>query len=144
MDISYVVTPFVAWLLAGSLKFLINSLKLKQWAWDKIGYGGLPSNHSAIVSSAAALIAFKEGYHHPAFVVAVSLAFIVLLDANSLRRQIGQHAQEINKLSENKDNILRERLGHSKLELIAGVAVGILAAWVINSIHSIESFQAIF
>ena len=57
---SYLITPFLAWLVAGCLKFLINSIKAKQLAFGLIGYGGLPSNHSAIVSSMAALIAFKE------------------------------------------------------------------------------------
>ena len=84
MDYSYLLTPFVAWLVAGSLKFAINSLRAGKLAFGLIGYGGLPSNHSAIVSSMAALIAFKEGIQHPAFGVAVALAFIVLLDANSL------------------------------------------------------------
>ena len=73
---SYLITPFLAWLVAGCLKFLINSIKAKQLAFGLIGYGGLPSNHSAIVSSMAALIAFKEGIDTPAFGVAFTLAFI--------------------------------------------------------------------
>jgi len=62
-------------------------------------YGGLPSNHSALVSSTAALIALKRGVEHPAFGVAITLAFIVTLDASSLRRQVGKHATAINKLA---------------------------------------------
>ena len=88
MDFSYALTPFLAWLVAGVSKFVINSIKAKQLAFGLIGYGGLPSNHSAIVSSMAALIALKEGVGHPAFGVAITLAFIVMLDANSLRRQV--------------------------------------------------------
>jgi len=80
-------------------KFIINSIKAKQFAFDLIGYGGLPSNHNAIVSSMAALIALKEGIGHPAFGVAVTLAFIVMLDAKSLWRQVGKHAVVINKLT---------------------------------------------
>ena len=51
MDLSYALTPFLAWLVAGILKFTINSIKAKQLAFGLIGYGGLPSNHSAIVLS---------------------------------------------------------------------------------------------
>ncbi len=65
MTYSYLVTPFLAWLCAGTLKFVVNSIRAKQLAFGLIGYGGLPSNHSAIVSSMAALIAFKEGIDHP-------------------------------------------------------------------------------
>lgn len=139
MDYSYLLTPFVAWLVAGSLKFVINSLRAGKLAFGLIGYGGLPSNHSAIVSSMAALIAFKEGIQHPAFGVAIALAFIVLLDANSLRRQIGKQAQAINQLAREGNTAqaspLRERIGHTKLELAAGIVVGVLVAYVIATVR---------
>ena len=127
MDLSYALTPFLAWLVAGVLKFIINSVKAGQLAFGLIGYGGLPSNHSAIVSSMAALVAFKDGMNHPAFGVALTLAFVVMLDGTSLRRQVGKHAEAINRLNLNTpDPIpLRERMGHTPLEIAAGVAVGL-------------------
>lgn len=128
MDIAYAVTPFLAWLTAGSLKFLINSLRARRWAFGQIGYGGLPSNHSAIVASTAALIALREGIGHPAFGVAVTLAFIVMMDASSLRRQVGRQAEAINQLADEvgREDLpkLRERMGHTVLEIISGVFVG--------------------
>ncbi len=138
MDLSYALTPFLAWLVAGVLKFIINSIKTRQLAFGLIGYGGLPSNHSAIVSSIAALIAFKEGIGHPAFGIAIALTFIVILDANSLRQQVGKHAVAINKLAtELTDHQeLRERMGHSRLEIAAGIAVGIGIAAAVNLIFS--------
>lgn len=130
MDLSYALTPFLAWLVAGVLKFIINSVKAGQLAFGLIGYGGLPSNHSAIVSSVAALVAFKEGMDHPAFGVALALAFVVMLDANSLRRQVGKHAEAINRLNVNNPDLipLRERMGHTPLEIAAGIAVGVVVA----------------
>ena len=134
MDFSYALTPFLAWLVAGVMKFGINSLKAKQLAFGLIGYGGLPSNHSAIVSSMAALIALKEGVEHPAFGVAITLAFIVMLDASSLRRQVGRHAAAINALtvSSQRHHPLRERMGHTPVEIAAGVLVGVVVAAVVN------------
>lgn len=136
MDLAYLITPFAAWLTAGSLKFAINSLKAGRLAFGLIGYGGLPSNHSAIVSSMAALIALREGIGHPTFGVALTLAFIVLLDANSLRRQVGLHAEAINRLgkSEPEKKVLRERMGHSKVEIIAGLAVGAAVAFAVQGL----------
>jgi len=136
MDYSYVLTPFLAWFIAGVSKFTINSIKAKQLAYGLIGYGGLPSNHSAIVSSMAALIAIKEGIAHPAFGVAVTLAFIVILDASSLRRQVGKHAATINKLTEGnaEHQVLRERMGHTRLEIAAGIIVGVVVAFAVNAI----------
>lgn len=134
VDLSYALSPFLAWLVAGVSKFIINSIKAKRLAFGLIGYGGLPSNHSAIVSSIAALIALKEGIDHPAFGVAITLAFIVILDANSLRRQVGKHAAAINKLADGSldHEALRERMGHTRLEIAAGIAVGIAVAVAVN------------
>lgn len=136
VDAAYLITPFLAWLVAGLAKFAINSLKAKQLAFGLIGYGGLPSNHSAIVTSTAALIALKEGINHPAFGVAVTLAFIVLMDANSLRREVGKHAAAINQLAAQSVAAevpgLRERMGHSRLEIAAGICVGIAVAVVVK------------
>lgn len=132
LDLSYVITPFVAWLLAGSSKFAINSLRARRLAFDLIGYGGMPSNHSAIVGSMTVLIALREGIAHPAFGAALALAFIVLLDASSLRRQVGLHAQAINVLSASAGRgVLRERMGHSRSEIAAGLVVGAGAAWLV-------------
>lgn len=129
----YLVTPFSAWLIAGCLKFLINSIRAKKLAFGLIGYGGMPSNHSAIVSSTTALIAFKEGINSPAFGVALTLSFIVLLDANSLRQQIGKHAQVINKISKNiiEPTNLRERMGHTRLEILGGIVTGLCVAYIL-------------
>jgi acid phosphatase family membrane protein YuiD len=133
VDLAYLVTPFAAWFVAGVSKFFINSIKAGQLAFGLIGYGGLPSNHSAIVSSVAALVAIREGLSHPAFGVAVALAFIVMLDANSLRRQVGLHASQINKLnSDSEEKKLRERMGHTRVEILAGVLVGVVVAFAVD------------
>lgn len=131
MDVAYAITPFLAWLTAGTLKFIINSCRARRLAFGQIGYGGLPSNHSAIVSSTAALIAFREGMSHPAFGAAVTIAFVVIMDANNLRRQVGKHATVINRLvGFDKDtDLLRERMGHTTFEIITGILVGIMVAW---------------
>jgi acid phosphatase family membrane protein YuiD len=132
LDISYLLTPFAAWLVAGCCKFLVNCIRARRLAFDLIGYGGLPSNHSAIVSSMACLIALKEGVEHPAFGVASTLAFIVMLDASSLRRQIGHQAEAINRLVGSDGIRLRERMGHTPIELFAGMLVGGATAWTLN------------
>jgi acid phosphatase family membrane protein YuiD len=138
VDWSYALTPFIAWLVAGTLKFIINSIRARQLAFGLVGYGGLPSNHSAIVSSMAALIAIRAGISEPAFGVAVTLAFIVILDAASLRRQVGRHAAAINLLNSGNvaHAVLRERMGHTRIEIAAGVIVGIAVAALVSRIFS--------
>lgn len=137
MDLSYLITPFFAWLVTGCAKFSINTIKARRLAFDLIGYGGMPSNHSAIVSSAAAIIAFKEGLDSPALVVALALAFIVMLDANSLRQQIGKHAKAINIINQNTNETpLRERMGHTRLEILAGIISGVVSAAMVHAVFS--------
>jgi acid phosphatase family membrane protein YuiD len=133
VDLAYLITPFFAWFVAGVTKFLINSIKAGKLAFKLVGYGGLPSNHSAIVSSMASLVAIREGVSHPAFGVAVTLAFIVMLDANSLRRQVGMHAAAINRLNRDmSEKSLRERMGHSRVEILSGILVGVFCGWVVD------------
>lgn len=129
---SYLLAPFAAWLAAGCLKFAINSLRAGKPAFGLIGYGGMPSNHSAIVSSMAALTALREGLDSAAFGVALTLAFIVMLDAASLRRQVGRHAQALNELRPEKKARLRERMGHTPFEIAGGIAVGCAVAWLLR------------
>lgn len=133
MDYSYVLTPFCAWSIAGVLKFITNSIREKTFAFNLIGYGGFPSNHTAIVGSTVCLIALKEGLSHPAFGAAITLGFIVILDAKSLRNQVGRHAKLLNILSNTSciHKQLRERIGHTVPEILGGIIVGMFTAIVI-------------
>ena len=143
MDIAYLVTPFITWVTVGPIKFLINSAKARKWAFNLVGNGGFPSNHSAVVSSMATLIALREGIGHPAFGVAVALCFIVVIDANSLRQHVGKQAAAINRLASAESRPaavpaghtwLRERMGHTVVEIIGGLCTGIAIAHAIHAI----------
>ena len=136
MEIIYLVTPVLTWMVVGPIKFLISSVRYRRWAFDLVGNGGFPSNHSAVVSSMATLIALREGMGHPAFGVAVTLAFIVMIDANSLRQHVGRHAVTLNRLHEGKADhvILRERMGHTRFEIAGGILTGIGMGFLIYTV----------
>ncbi|MBA4018978.1 MAG: acid phosphatase [Pirellula sp.] len=129
----FVLAPFVSWLCSGLLKFLINSVRARSFAFSEIGYGGFPSTHTAIVTAPAATIAFRESVAHPAFAVAMALVMIVILDAMSLRRRIGEHASLLNLLSD-RHNRLRERLGHRPHEVVGGICVGIVCGYLLANL----------
>jgi acid phosphatase family membrane protein YuiD len=143
MDYSYLITPFAAWFFAGIIKFIINSFVFKKLAFSQIGYGGMPSNHSAIVSSMVMIIAIKAGIGHPAFGASITFAFVVILDAYSLRRQIGKHAEVINKIAsiEPEHSLLRERIGHTRMEILNGIIVGVAVAVVISFLSDSKIFK---
>jgi len=138
LDLAYLVTPLITWITVGPIKFLINSIKARQWAFNLVGNGGFPSNHSAVVSSMATLIALREGIGHPAFGVAVTLCFIVIIDANSLRQHVGRQAAAINRLADGKPEhkTLRERMGHTVVEIIGGLCTGVIIGHVVHAIFS--------
>ncbi len=136
MDLAYLVTPLITWTAVGPIKFLINSAKARRWAFNLVGNGGFPSNHSAVVSSMATLIALREGMGHPAFGVAVTLCFIVIIDANSLRQHVGRQAAAINRIADGDQahTWLRERMGHTLVEIAGGLATGIGIGHLVHAI----------
>ena len=138
MDIAYLITPFLTWMVVGPIKFLITSVRQRRWAFNLVGNGGFPSNHSSVVTSMATLIALREGIGHPAFGVAVTLAFIVMIDANSLRQHVGRQAAAINRLAiEVTGHIaLRERMGHTLVEIAGGIVTGIGMGFLIHTLFS--------
>ena len=86
----------------------------------------------------ATLIALREGISHPAFGVAVTIAFIVVIDANSLRRHVGRQAAAINLLvaasPDSAGKPLRERMGHTIVEICGGLLTGMAIAWAVNRV----------
>ncbi|MGZ5199885.1 MAG: divergent PAP2 family protein [Telluria sp.] len=136
MELAYLVTPLLTWLVVGPIKFLINSARQRRWAFNLVGNGGFPSNHSSVVTSMATLIALREGMGHPAFGVAVTLAFIVMIDANSLRQHVGRQAAAINRLAgtDPAHTPLRERMGHTLVEIAGGICTGIAMGFVANAL----------
>jgi acid phosphatase family membrane protein YuiD len=121
---TYVLTPLATWLVAGLIKFIIHSIQAKKLAFNMINYGGMPSTHAAIVSSMATLVGLKEGFDTACFGVALTLMIIVFVDAVGLRKHIEKQSILLNKLSGARQ--LRERIGHSILEIGAGFLLGCL------------------
>ncbi|MGL6097293.1 MAG: divergent PAP2 family protein [Fimbriiglobus sp.] len=129
MDVGYLAAPAVGWVVCGSVKFAINSANAGRLAWDRIGYGGMPSTHTAIATTTLFLIGLREGISHPAFGAALSLAVIVAIDGMSLRRKIGEHAEALNRLQAGLgQKPLRESMGHRPAEIVAGTLVGAACA----------------
>jgi uncharacterized protein len=136
MDAAYLIAPFAAWLVAGATKFAINSLRAGRLAVDQIGYGGIPSTHTTVVATPAALIAIREGLNTPVFAVAAALVLIVVIDATGLRRQIGDHATALNTLlrDDPQPRALRERVGHHSIEILAALLLGTALAALLHTV----------
>jgi uncharacterized protein len=129
-DLGYLLVCPLAYLLSGGGKFVINSVAARRLAFDQIGLGRLPSTHTAIVSAPTWLIALREGINTPALGVAIGVVLIVVIDAMDLRRKI----EQVNTILKREladspaARNLRDSVGHSPLEIAAGIAVGGMAA----------------
>ena len=90
--------------------------------------GGMPSSHSALISGATSGLGYELGFDSPIFALAVAVALIVMYDASGVRKSAGVQAAEINKLSKKLDPqsevLLKETLGHTKIEVMVGSFLG--------------------
>ena len=129
MQNNYLFVPIFGYLIAGLIKFLINSYKIKRWAFYKIGLGGMPSTHNTITASTFFSLGFGEGFYAPSTALAFTLAIIVAIDSMDLRKKLEQHARIIVAELANKNKSstkVRTKLGHSPSEVIT--------AWVLGAI----------
>ena len=98
--------------------------------------GGMPSSHSAVVTSLATSIGIAKGFASPEFALSAMLAFITMTDAAGVRRAAGRQAAVLNKIVQDmisggknlSSEKLKELLGHTPFEVIIGALLGVLIA----------------
>jgi acid phosphatase family membrane protein YuiD len=130
------LTGLAGWILAQAIKIPVDLFQSRHWNWALFfAAGGMPSSHSALVTSTAMAVGLHYGFDNPLFGVATALAMIVVYDATGIRRQAGMQAQKINILVEEllqghpiSQEHLREVLGHTPLEALGGVLLGLAIA----------------
>jgi uncharacterized protein len=130
------LTAMVGWILAQALKPPIDFILSRKWNWALFfAAGGMPSSHSALVTTTAIAAGLYNGFDSPVFAVATAIAMVVVYDATGIRRQAGMQAQKINILVEEllkghpiSEEHLREVLGHTPLEALGGVLLGLAVA----------------
>jgi len=124
----------ISWWLAQFLKVPIDYILSKKWNWGFwFSSGGMPSSHSSLVVSSMVSIGLNYGFDSPLFGLATALAMIVVYDAAGVRRQAGIQAQKINQLIEEllsghpiSEEQLKEVLGHTPSQVIAGSLLGLI------------------
>lgn len=131
------IVAVISWFTAQVLKTITNLIITKEFKLERMfGAGGMPSAHSASVCSLATAVARKVGVSSVEFGIVFLVAIIVMYDATGVRRAAGKNAKAINTImrkdNEMKDKeILKESLGHTPLEVVAGALLGILIAMII-------------
>ncbi len=81
-EFKYLYIPFLMWFGIQTFKVIYDLVTTKKFNFKRImGAGGMPSSHSAVVTSLATLIGKYEGVTTPIFALAVIFAFVVMYDA---------------------------------------------------------------
>ncbi|MCE5285751.1 MAG: divergent PAP2 family protein [Pelosinus sp.] len=135
------MSALTAWLIAQILKVIINFITQSEMDIERLfGAGGMPSSHTALVVALASSVAFHDGAESTFFALAFVLASIVMYDAAGVRNAAGKQAKVINKLvrqmraEHTVDIRLKELLGHSPLEVLAGALLGFAIAYLFKNL----------
>jgi uncharacterized protein len=133
------IAGLFAWATAQVIKLPIDYIRTHKWNWALLlTTGGMPSSHSALVTATTLAIGLYYGFSNPTFALGVVITMVVTYDAAGVRQQAGIHAQRINMLfdeimsgqplNEKDLDELREVLGHTPLEVVGGIILGVLVA----------------
>ncbi len=129
----------LAWLVSQAIKVIRGVLKEGRfnfrWLFDT---GGMPSAHSATVSSLATAVGLYYRFSSVPFLIALTIAVITMFDAAGVRRAVGRQASILNKMLDDlyekgqvPETRLKELLGHTPVEVFAGAFVGIFTSLII-------------
>ncbi|NMA99927.1 MAG: divergent PAP2 family protein [Firmicutes bacterium] len=129
------MTSILAWAIAQILKIISWAFVSKELNFRRlVEPGGMPSSHSAFVTSLATGIGLFDGFDSTIFALATVFALIVMYDASGVRRAAGKQARVLNAIIEdlNRRELhperLRELLGHTPFEVLVGALLGIVIA----------------
>jgi len=128
------VAVVISWFLAQAIKVVLYRIEEKKWNfWHFFEAGGMPSAHSASVTSLTLGIALTQGWNSTLFTLSLVFALIVMYDATGVRRAAGKQAEMLNKIVDDiyangkiRVEKLKEILGHDPIEVCAGATLAIV------------------
>lgn len=133
------VTALLAWFVAQVIKVITVLVVDRKFDFGRfVGSGGMPSSHAAFVTSLSVAIGIANGFASEIFAVSAVLALVVMYDAAGVRRAAGEHAKLLNEILQewakqdfrNTEVQLKELLGHTPLQVVAGALLGIVIALI--------------
>lgn len=148
LDYFVLFTPIIANITAQLIKIpLYYAINREYRPSIVLSTGGMPSSHAATVTGLSTAIFLADGPTSSIFAVSLILCAIVCYDAMGVRRHAGSHAEAINSLihdieevfetlqkkskSSEIDKKFKVLLGHKPIEVAAGIGYGILVANIV-------------
>ncbi|MDR0369650.1 MAG: divergent PAP2 family protein [Candidatus Peribacteria bacterium] len=145
-DITQQMPPIFIVALVGIIiqitKVIIDSLSQKHFTLEQVfSSGGFPSFHSGVASSVTMIALLSDGIYSITFAIAMTFSLLFAYDAMNIRFQTGMHAEYLNDLRKDlqdnflmknrKKNKLKERLGHTPVEVLGGIIFGVSLTFIL-------------
>lgn len=141
MDIPLFLIPLIVGSIIQIFKVVIDFSIEKSVSIDSLWRAGwFPSVHSGISSSICVVIGISTGRWGPLFALAFGMSFLFWYDAMNVRYQAGMHAKYLNDIRLEMQDLLKigqnfqflkERLGHTFLEVVWWIFIGWLLTFVV-------------
>lgn len=138
----FLITAVSSWLIAQVIKTILYTIANKKLDITRLfGDGGMPSGHSATVTSLAVICGLVYGTGSFDFALSSILAIIVCHDATGVRQETGKQALVIKELLRAFDELSEEKLpevklkefvGHTPIQVLAGILLGIANAFLLH------------
>src|SRR5919202_993053 len=126
------MVPTYVWIATQLIKVLLSL-----WTERRLNFrylvsaGGMPSSHSALVTSLTVAIGIQEGVGSPLFALAMVFAAVVMYDAAGVRQAVGIQARILNYILDDlyehrpvSEKRLRELIGHTPIQVVVGALLG--------------------
>lgn len=134
------LAALLAWFIAQTLKVIFSVMQTGKVDFQRfVGAGGMPSSHSALAMGLTAKIGMTEGWSSTIFALSLVTSLVIMYDAANVRRAAGEQAEVLNKMIDElfhdgtiREERLKELLGHTPLEVVAGAILGVAVAVILS------------
>lgn len=131
------IVALLAWFITQFIKLLLGVIREKRFDFRwLVGTGGMPSSHCAGGAAFATCLGLEYGFDSPIFAIGLVFAIVTMFDAQGARQAIGKQAVLLNKMFEDiyfkkpiKEDRLRELIGHTPVQVLAGAVLGIILGY---------------
>lgn len=129
LSMKFIIVPFIVAFISQFIKVMIEYIIHKKISISRFidGMGGMPSTHSALVSSISTLIYLESGMSS-LFAVTLIFSLIVIYDSMGIRYESGKQAEIINEMAGSN---LEEKIGHRPIEVLMGTILGVISTILI-------------
>jgi acid phosphatase family membrane protein YuiD len=133
------IAALISGIAAQVLKPFVDLLQKKGFnAFRVLDTGGMPSSHTAVVTTLTVGVAVYQGISSPLFGISLIIGLYFIFEATGLRQEVGNQARVLNEIiaavreTHHFDTDgLRELIGHTWVEVMGGFVLGLLVALIL-------------